>query len=82
MAHHVVGVHHLAFDVVDGKTLSGGDVFAAPETEARQRARYAQLMVIRQGLMARQQRGRFFKSKVNRAAETVFLLFCLCRIHI
>ena len=32
--------------------------------EARQRARYAQLMTIRQGLMARQQRGRFFNSNL------------------
>ena len=32
--------------------------------EVRQRVRYGQLMVIRQGLMARQQRGRFFKSNL------------------
>lgn len=51
----------------EGAAPAGTDETAGLQpalNEARQRARYAQLMVIRQGLMARQQRGRFFKSNL------------------
>jgi DNA-binding MarR family transcriptional regulator len=51
----------------DGVALAGtdetGDLQPALD-EVRHRARYAQLMVIRQGLLARQQRGRFFNSNL------------------
>ena len=54
-------------DTFDKQAPAGQDDTPHVQTalnEARQRGRYAELMAIRQGLLARSQRGRFFNPKL------------------